>query len=265
MAHTAGSSAMPEALQVMEAVLPGPEPPSLATLSRARLPAMLVAGEQVLECRRVLKKGGINLVSEVLRGQGEFVEYEHYPREDVYDPDSRAQYYYHAHRGGSGEHGHFHTFIRQPGLVANSRAPHSPSPVSTAGPGDTGNDITHLIAISMDAYGWPTGLFATNRWVTGETWYSAEDVIAALPRFQIDHAWPSWPVNIWIGAMLALFRPHIEALLRHRDKAISAWARAHPRNDVFEDRNLEITGYLPISVDEQVNALRALARGRGAG
>ncbi|MBI4205114.1 MAG: hypothetical protein HY527_08815 [Betaproteobacteria bacterium] len=226
---------------------------------------MLRAGVKALECRRVLERGGINLVSEVLRGQGEFVEYEHYPKDDVYDPDSRAQYYYHAHRGAEGEHGHFHTFLRQPGLVADSRASLSPPPLSTAEPGDAGDDITHLIAISMDAYGWPVGLFATNRWVTGEAWYPAEDVVALLPHFQIDHAYPSWPVNRWIGAMLVLFRPHIEALLRHRDKAISAWAHAHPGKDVFEDRNLEITGYLPISVEEQVNALRALAEKRGVG
>ncbi|WP_446730895.1 DUF6969 family protein [Pseudomonas sp. SST3] len=30
----------------------------------------------------------------------------------VYDRDSHAQYYYHAHREGGVGHGHFHTFIR---------------------------------------------------------------------------------------------------------------------------------------------------------
>jgi len=237
--------------------------PDLGELSAERLRAMLSAGARALECRRVLERGGINLVSEVLRGQGQFVEYEHYPKDDVYDSDSRAQYYYHAHRGGGGEHGHFHTFLRQPGLVGDRKASSSPLPLSTAKPAEAGDDITHLIAISMDAYGWPIGLFATNRWVTGETWYPAEDVIAMLPRFEIDHAYPSWPVNRWIGAMLVLFRPQIETLLRHRDAVISAWVQAHPSMDVFEDRNLEITGYLPISVDEQVNAVRALAEGRG--
>ena len=224
---------------------------------------MLMAGVKALECRRVLERGGINLVSEVLRGQGEFIEYEHYPKDDVYDPDSRAQYYYHAHRGADGEHGHFHTFLRQPGLAVGKPTPgYSPSHTK---PGDAGNDITHLIAISMDAYGWPIGLFATNRWVTGETWYPAEDVIAVLPRFQIDHAFPSWPVNRWIEAMLVLFRPHIEVLLRHRDAVVSAWAHAHPGTDVFEDRNLEITGYIPISVEEQVNQVRALTTARKVG
>ena len=83
---------------------------NLATLSVPTLRQMLAAGSEAQECCRVLKKGGLNLVGEVLREQGEFVEYSHYPADDVYDEESRAQYYYHAHRPG--EHGHFHTFLR---------------------------------------------------------------------------------------------------------------------------------------------------------
>lgn len=209
---------------------------------------MLMAGAEVLECRRVLERGAINLVSEVLRGQGEFVEYDHYPADDVYDSESGAQYYYHAHRAG--EHGHFHTFLR----VSTGNRDGSP-----AGDGPHSGEPVHLIAISMDAYGWPIGLFATNHWVCGGAWRSAEEVIALLPRFRIDHAYPSWPVNRWIGAMMVLFRPHIEALLTHRDAVIDAWARAHPGRDVFEDRELGVTGYLPISVEETLREVRTLA------
>ncbi|OGA54986.1 MAG: hypothetical protein A3F74_17290 [Betaproteobacteria bacterium RIFCSPLOWO2_12_FULL_62_58] len=222
--------------------------PLVAELPARRLRAMLMAGVEASECRRVLERGGINLVSEVLRGQGEFVEYEHYPKEDVYDPDTRAQYYYHAHRPG--EHGHFHTFLR----VGNGNPDGSP-----AGDGPDSGEPVHLIAISMDDYGWPIGLFATNHWVCGGAWRSAAEVIALLPRFQIEHAFPSWPVNRWIGAMMVLFRPHIEALLRHRDQVIANWARAHPGSEVLEDRALGVTGYLPISVEETVQSVRALA------
>ena len=62
-------------------------------------------------------------------------------------------------------------------------------------------------------------------------------------------------MNRWISAMLRLYRPHIQALLLHRDAVISAWQRTHPGVDVYEDRNLELTGYLPISVDEWMTAL----------
>lgn len=230
------------------------EVPPLASLPPAELRAMLMAGAEVLECHWVLRKAGLNLVGEVLRGQGTFYEYSHYPADDVYDTDTRAQYYYHAHRGS--EHGHFHTFLRKPGLAVG-RAPLTCTAVKQGEDGE--DDIAHLIAISMDAYGWPIGLIATNRWVTGETWYAADDVIAMLSHFRINHAYPSWPVNRWISAMFVLFRPHIEALLRHRDQIIADWAHWHPGADVFEDRELDITGSLPISVEELVQELRALS------
>lgn len=225
----------------------------LSALPTAQLMRMADAGTKILECYRVLSKGGLNIVGEVLKGQGEFYELEHYPRDDVFDADTHSQYYYHAHREGAGEHGHFHTFLRQPGM------PEGILPVSHVGEElwPTGKDaLSHLVAISMDAYGFPIGLFTTNRWVTAETWYKAEDVIAMLDRFNIDHAWPSWPVNIWISAMITLFRPQVEHLLRQRDEAISNWALVHPGVDVFEDRALELTAYLEINVEEQVNAVK---------
>lgn len=221
-------------------------------LPRKQLEAMADAGARVLECYRVLGKAGTNIVGEVLREQGEFIEFDHYPRDDVFDHDTHSQYYYHAHRGGAGEHGHFHTFLRQPGMPMQVR------PLDYVGdePWPQGKDaLSHLIGISMDAYGFPVGLFATNRWVTGETWYPAHDVIRMLDRFHIDHAWPSWPVNIWISSMLILFRPQIEALLQARDQVISAWIVRNPGMDVFEIRDLELTGYTPISVEQQINAI----------
>ena len=223
----------------------------LTKLPRSRLASMLSAGEEVLECERVLKKAGLNIVGEILRGQGEFYEYNHYPDDDVYDSETHAQYYYHAHRGIPGEHGHFHTFLRYAGMPKGvTPVPHPEAP--------TGKDaIAHLIAISMDAYGWPVGLFATNRWVTGDTWYSAGDLIRMLDGFAIDHASPSWPVNRWISAMVRLFRPQIETLLRERDGVIADWAKQHPDVDVLEDRRLEVTGYRLISVEEQLQHVRA--------
>ncbi len=236
--------------------LPELRAPDLGALPGRRLRAMLMAGVEALECRRVLERGGINLVSEVLRGQGEFVEYEHYPKDDVYDSETGAQYYYHAHRGGAGEHGHFHTFLRWPRQAPDGSSPADPAMEMKT---DEAGSVTHIIAVSMDSYGWPIGLFATNHWVCGGAWLAADEVIALLPRFRIDHAYPSWPVNRWISAMLILFRPHIEALLLHRDQVIARWAHLHPGTDVLEDRELDITGSLPISVEALVQELRALA------
>lgn len=244
--------------ELLQAQLPVLASPDLGQLPRVRLEAMRAAGAEVLECRRVLDRGGLNVVGEILRGQGEFIEYEHFPADDVHDADTHAQYYYHAHRGSEGEHGHFHTFLRAAGMPAGV----APVPYAGGEPWPAGDQaLSHLIAISMDAYGLPIGLFTVNRWVTGDTWYPARDVIAMLDGFAIDHAYPSWPVNRWIGAMLRLFRPRIEALIVARDETLAAWARSHPGRDVFEDRELEIVSHAAISVESQIAAVEAALRG----
>jgi hypothetical protein len=229
---------------------------TLTELSRGELEAMLAAGEEILECYRVLGKTNDNVVGEVLRDQGKFYEWDHYPKGDVYDHESHAQYYYHAHptelRGG--EHGHFHTFLRAKGMPRGvALAPHDDKAEWPAGE----DALSHLAGVSMDSKGFPIALFSTNRWVTGETWYAGRDVRAMLDRFVIDHARPSWPVNRWITAMLRLYRPQIRELVTERDAAVEAWRAKHPDRDVFEDRELEITSRTAISVDEQIAGVRA--------
>lgn len=229
-----------------------PEPCALDAVDRTQ---MLVAAAEIRECYRVLAKAGLNIVGEVLRGEHEFIEHEHYPPDDVFDEETHGQYYYHAHR--STEHGHFHTFMRAGGMPNGVTSCADKLAEELWPQGDEA--IAHLVGISMDDWGYPIGLFATNRWVTGETWYSAEAVERMVPLFGIDHAWPSWPVNRWITAMVRLFRPHVVALLAHRDTVIDAWQQAHRDEDVLEDRRLDITGYLPISVDSWTEALERCA------
>ena len=222
----------------------------LNELSGERLRSMLAAGQDILECYRVLERGGLNIVGEVLKGGGTFYEWDHYPDGDVFDPDSHSQHYYHAHRAE--EHGHFHTFLRQLGMPKGTR------PIKNKGKEKwpRGKDIlSHLIGISMDAYGFPIRLFTTNRWVTGEVWYRADDVITMLDLFVIDHANPSWPVNRWVSGMIRLFQPQIAELVIERDATIKRWRDGHPESDVLEDRQLDITSVLDISVEDQVTAV----------
>jgi hypothetical protein len=234
----------------------------LADLPTERLEDMAAAGAEVLEVYRLLRKSGDNVVGEVLRGQGEFYEWDHFPKGDVYDPETHSQYYYHAHpaelRGG--EHGHFHTFLRPKGMPSTI----APAPLADYTPPEGDNDaLGHLIAISMDQYGCPIRLFSTNRWVTGEVWYAADDVIAMLDHFHMDLAYPSLPVNIWITAMLRLFRPDIEDLVRQRDRAVAAWQERKNNDNAYENRDLEITSHLDISVEGQVERVNgALARNK---
>lgn len=238
-----------------------PPLPDLSALDRERLEDMRAAGLEAQECVRVLEKAGLNLVGEVLKGQGKFYEYNHYPEDDVFDAETHSQYYYHAHRGAQGEHGHFHTFLRASGMPPGV----APVPYHGAEPWPDGDEgLSHLVAISMDGYGRPIGLFAVNRWVTGDVWYAAADVVRMLDRFAIDHAWPSWPVNRWITAMFRFYRPHIETLLRHRDDVVAAWGADHPGQDVFEDRRLEITGWIPLDAPSDLGRIgTALAGGDG--
>ena len=233
----------------------------LEGMPRQTLQVMLQAGREALEWRRILAKTGDNLVGEVLKHEGPFYVLDHYPKGDVFDPESHAQWYYHAHdkKDRPGEHGHFHTFMRGGGMPEGVE----PTPLPDFEPKADKHDLAcHLIAISMDRAGWPIGLFTTNRWVTGETWYAAHDVSAMLPYFDLKINKPCWPVNRWLADTLFLFRPQIEALLQQRDERIRAWQREHPEvENVYEDRRLEVTSQMPISVDAQVEALEvALAR-----
>jgi hypothetical protein len=114
----------------------------------------------------------------------------------------------------------------------------------------------------MDAESRPLRLFSTNRWVTGESWHRAKDVILLLDRFAIGHARPSWPANRWITAMLRLFRPQIAWLLEERDRRIAAFAKSHRGAQATEDRRVEIAASLSISLAEQRQAVdAALAEG----
>ena len=116
----------------------------------------------------------------------------------------------------------------------------------------------HLVALALDARGEPVRLFTTNRWVTGETWYRAEDVIRMLDGFQVNGEGSGGLLNRWLTAMVQLFQPEIGVLLRHRDRAVTEW-RWRWRSNVFEDPRLEITSSFAIDLDARL----AVAEDRG--
>ena len=246
---------------------------------------MAAAGQALIACQRAMAASGTSPLAEALQGAAPIYEWRHYPAGDVCDPASHAQYFYHAHppderRGAKtgAEHGHFHTFLRARGMpagvrplvmpefaVANNpaapKAPLIPSAPETAA-GEEADPWSHLVAIAMDAAGAPVRLFTTNRWVTGETWYAAADVVTMLDRFVIDLSRPSLPLNRWLGAMFRLFRPQMAALLAARDAAVMNWRRRHRgKVHVFEDRRLEIPSLIEIDIGAQIDEVqRALRR-----
>jgi hypothetical protein len=230
-------------------------PACLAALTSSELKDLKSAGEEVMNCLAAIGRAQTNPVARILKHGGNFVEQSHYPEGDVFDHASASQYYYHAHRSETGEHGHFHTFVRARGFPDGV----SPAPYTGDHPPPSGSDaICHLIAVSMNPMGLPVGLFTTNRWVTAETYYPAQDTIRVLKNFSVDHADPCWATNRFLTALLKLFRPQIERLILERDTSVTDWQRRHPGVDVFEDRNLEVTSEMAIDIDDQIAAVDML-------
>jgi hypothetical protein len=220
------------------------------------------AVREIRSCERALAKTGDTLLTELLRGQGTAQDWCHYPPGDVYDAEYHAQYYYHCHPPAErkpGEHGHFHTFLRPFGM------PDGVSPVPLPDfrrPADVNDALSHLIGIGMSSTGEVVRLFTTNRWVTGETWYAAADVVRMLDCFVVDHARPSWPLNRWITAVLRLFRPQIIALLHQRDAALSLRSRTLPQSNAYDDRGLEIPSEIDVSTTAMAEAVEQAWRQR---
>ncbi len=241
--------------EMLASTTSGPADIDFSRITRPQLERMAAAGETVVDCIRVLAKSGDNIVGEILRDHGEYTQWNHYPPGDVYDRDSGSQYYYHAHPPDErpGEHGHFHTFLRHKGMPADI----NPAPVPDFVEPEEDNDLlSHIVAISMDNFGLPITLFTTNRWVTGETWYTADDVIRMVERYRIDLVNPgTWPVNRWLTAMIELFWPQITLIIRQRDAAVADWTPSDPEKTVYEDRKLEVTSVIAISIDDQVQAI----------
>lgn len=207
--------------------------------------------EEIIEhCYRLLGKTGSNVVWEILRQSEVFLEWNHYPKGDVFDKASQCQYYYHTHPPSEHrlpEHGHFHLFMRPKGIPPQCQP--TPIPSETTAPKTSEAAPCHLIAISMDRFGKPIRLFTTNRWVTGETWYPAEAICAMIDCFIIDHTYPSWPTNLWLSALIRWFAPEIKQLIYQRDEVVANWQKALPSECIYENRNLEVISHMDIAIE----------------
>ncbi|NNM56819.1 DUF6969 family protein [Acidocella sp.] len=192
---------------------------------RAEAAATLVAALGEME------SAGQNIVTTLLNGQA-FVTETHYPADDALDPHTRAQYYFHAHRGAA-ESGHIHCFLR----------------------GEDKTGLTHVLAIALDHDGRPAQFFTTNLWVTADNWLPAEALIPQLPRL----AWPDAPapapVNQALTALCGLYRREIAALLRRRDKRLARHAAAS-QAEALADETLEILSRARIDLPRTLVRLR---------
>jgi hypothetical protein len=228
---------------------------------------MKAAAAVIGEIRAELAPDDGGILALVAVGRKPLIEWRHYPANDVYDGLSHAQYFYHVHPPAERtprEHGHFHTFLRAEGMpsgVAPLVLPETaiagaPPARPQAAPLKRGrrDEVSHLVAIALSLLGEPIRLFTTNRWVTGETWYRADDVVRMLDCFSLDGADGPALLNRWVGALMTLFRPQVVHLLRLRDDAVMGWRRRW-RANVFEDARLEVTSSLDIDLAAQLTFL----------
>lgn len=232
-----------------------PFPADLTGLPEAQLEAMHDAAATVLECERKLGQAGSSVVAEVLRDQGDFLIWERYPKGDLFDLKNHSHYFYHAHTPeemADGENGHFHLFVRPADITPDIEPWRLPGAVIPENPADR---FAHIGAISVDNYGRLIRIFTTNRWVTDETLYRAEDVIPLLDHFSIQLNHPSRALNQWLTSLTALYRPQLEALLRTRDATLDAWANEHPNSKVLEDRALQNTSEVFVDTFKQIEAI----------
>lgn len=189
-------------------------------LSRAQLLAMQQAADDMMGVLQEAAEQGIHILTDVLASSDEaFTQWQHYPPGDVKDKKAGAIWFYHAHAEDEvarpwDEHGHFHTFIYTEHFDGADAAIALPEKIDEKKGG-----LTHLVAISFNKEGLPMKVFTTNRWVTDEWMYSAEETIERLDKFKIETG-AHRLTSRWLVAALQLFRPQIEWSLRHRDQFI---------------------------------------------
>lgn len=176
----------------------------------------------------------------LLGGAEEFLEWTHYPQPDSINPQSGWRYYYHTHppqQRLTREHGHFHIFV--PG-------PDQPD----AGP-DRG--FSHLVGLSVDEKGLPLRLFTTNRWVTGENWRPATELVAFLRSPALGSAQPE-DISLWLDNLLILFADDIRTLLYARDRRLASMMH-NARHDRKNDRRLRIPSQCKINLLQRIQTL----------
>jgi hypothetical protein len=162
-----------------------------------------LAAQELASIQMKYAKSGRTLNEAALCGARDFIEWQHYPNDDLADKQSGYEFYYHAHSANEmpkDEHGHFHVIKR-----------HAKS-------------FHHLIGIALDQKGLPVRLFTTNQWVTGEEMADSSLVMRSVGGFQMDIKGRMAPVSKWIGALMQLFQSEIKKLVQERDLEIARLA-----------------------------------------
>jgi hypothetical protein len=173
-------------------------------------------------------------------------EHTHYPIGDVTDNLNGSQYFYHAHRGQGGEHGHLHLFWH-----ANAKGNRRSSPVFQTGA------PSHLFAISLDARGLPETIFTTNLWVTDGYWFDAATTAAMVGRFAVARGGRFSAADRWLNQFIALYRPAIELALVLRDRRVALLTRRRPWGTVSQDARHEVLSVVRLDLLSDLQTLES--------
>lgn len=216
----------------------------LNTIPKKYIKKMIQAGQTLLHQQSALMEKK-HLIYEPLLQEKPFVNWKHYPKNDVIDIQNQSQYYYHKHRPN--ESGHFHIFYRL-NSVNDKNSLYIPKKKKTF--------FIHFIAISLDEKGNPAELFTTNQWVTNEVWMTAEQIQKYLDSFQIKINQPSAEINEWINTLIYFYKIPILVLLEERDKKMKEPFHKFDRISALRDHSIEIITQLPLTLQEHLDLLQ---------
>lgn len=174
--------------------------------------------QALVQCINQFALQETNPVISILPDSGVVKANQKYPRPMMTFSGIGLRAYYHCHTSDSRpemEHGHFHIFLK----VDNEQ-------------------WSHLAGLSMDRMGQPIQWFTVNRWVTGETWNTAEILAIFFNQLLESKTRNSDLVERWLLAMLGFYQQTINHLLEKRDQRLEELAQGEDIETTLKDHNI---------------------------
>ncbi len=192
-----------------------------------------------------------SLLQSWIRGE-DVVALDHFPADDLVDPKTGSQAYYHAHRDDGHGHGHLHLFYHATASGRRRYFRSGPSRWRRSAP-------THLFGVYLDARGLPVGLFTVNQWVTDGFWFDAPGTMSLVDRFDLGNVEGHEAACRRMTDFVRLYRPLVEHLLLRRDRYL---ARRPDLSLALQDHRLEVLSAVSIDWGRDLDAIEAEARRR---
>ena len=189
----------------------------------------------LFKCLHLMGKQQTNAVLEILDGVTQIEQNKKYPAKNLHFGGTHWRAYYHCHavpEQQNAEHGHFHIFAR------TKDADHEPA------------DWTHVAGLSVDNMGQPLRWFTVNQWVTGGSWYSAQNIITLLDDLPSESDISL--AECWLVNLMALYRKEIQQLLKQRDVVLTQIKVTRSNSDIFQDRNIYELAQQPLNLLEKL-------------